>query len=97
VNKRTTLKLLAFIVGLYFFLDYILPEKVGGDFDCYEVTSAAPIETSDGLTVFYNGQYSKVKGAVGRLVKTKEGWIRSLDTLKIPSHLSKKASPYLIA
>ena len=58
MNKRSFLKILAFLAGLYFVLEFFLPEKVGGDFDSYAVQSPAPVETSAGLRLFYTGLYA---------------------------------------
>lgn len=66
MRKRTLLKLLAFFVGLYFVLEYLLPEKVGGDFDCYEVRGAAGLLTAEGVTLWYVGAYREEHTAVGR-------------------------------
>jgi hypothetical protein len=83
LSKRTILKTLAFLCGLYFFLEYFLPEKLGGDFDAYEVHSPAPMIQDDNLVLFYVGQYRKEEGAVGRLVApdVSEGeWRRNPDS-----------------
>lgn len=83
MSKRTVLKILAFIVGLYFFLEYILPEKVGGDFDCYEVRSPVTAAIDGQQLLFYVGQYRKEAGAVGRMVPAtgfSARWRREPDT-----------------
>ncbi len=67
MNRRTFLKTLAFTVGLYFVLNFLLPEKLGGDFDSYNVHSPTAVQTPDGTVVLYVGQYSSKLAAVGRL------------------------------
>jgi len=68
MSKRALLKILAFLVGLYFVLEYILPEKIGGSFDHYEVRSPAALVTPDGIEVFYVGAYRPELSAIGRAV-----------------------------
>lgn len=79
MTKRTFLKTIAFVCGLYFVLEFLLPEKLGGDFDGFDVHSP----TSAGIPggpVFYVGQYDQRKAGVGRLVQDAEvGWRRSPD------------------
>ncbi|MBO7434591.1 hypothetical protein J6U76_01150 [bacterium] len=74
MSKRNILKIIAFVVGLYFFLEYILPEKVGGDFDSYEVNSPVCVEKQGKKLQFYVGSYYKGRGAIGRMVKTDGAW-----------------------
>ena len=69
MSKRNILKLIAFVVGLYFFLEYILPEKVGGEFDSYEVNSPVCVEKQGKKLQFYVGNYYKGRGAIGRMVR----------------------------
>ena len=69
MNLRAILKTIAFIFGLYFVLEYLLPEKVGGDFDNYEVLAPAHISTPEGSRLFYTGLYRKHLSAIGRLVE----------------------------
>lgn len=79
MNLRATLKTIAFIFGLYFVLEYLLPDKVGGDFDNYEVLAPAHISTPDGSRLFYTGLYRKHLSAIGRLVENpavSTGWQR---------------------
>lgn len=68
MSKRALLKTLAFLVGLYFVLEYTLPEKVGGEFDSYEVRGPAAALTRHGLDVWYVGAYRPDLSAVGRAV-----------------------------
>ncbi len=68
MSKRTLLKTLAFLVGLYFVLEYTLPEKIGGDFDCYDVRGPAACVTPDGIEAWYAGAYRAELSAVGRLI-----------------------------
>ena len=68
MSKRTFLKTLAFTVGLYFVLEYILPEKIGGAFDSFQVRSPAALVTPSGEYILYVGKYRKEQSAVGRLV-----------------------------
>ncbi|MBR5901983.1 hypothetical protein IKZ40_06500 [bacterium] len=74
MSKRNILKIIAFVVGLYFFLEYILPEKVGGEFDSYEVNSPVCVEKQGKKLQFYVGNYYKGRGNIGRMVKTDSGW-----------------------
>jgi hypothetical protein len=83
MNLRATLKTVAFIFGLYFVLEYLLPAKVGGDFDNYEVLAPAYISTPEGSRLFYTGLYRKHLSAIGRLVEdpaVSTGWQRIPDT-----------------
>lgn len=70
MSKRTALKIVAFLCGLYFILDFLLPVKLGGDFDGYAVSSPAPVVMAQGATptVYYVGQYSGNEAAIGRLL-----------------------------
>ena len=82
MNKRIVLKSLAFVVGLYFVLEFVLPVKVGGDFDSFEVGSPAPVTIAGSTVVFYAGQYRPDLGSVGRLVadaSSSNGWRRVPD------------------
>lgn len=82
MNKRAFLKTIAFVCGLYFFLEYVLPEKLGGDFDSDSVHSPALVQTPDGPAVFYIGQYNQQKSGLGRLVAAPDatnGWRRVPD------------------
>ena len=74
MSKRNILKLIAFVVGLYFFLEYILPEKVGGEFDSYEVNSPVCVEKQGKKLQFYVGNYYKGRGAIGRMVREGGSW-----------------------
>ena len=76
MSKRNILKTIAFLVGLYFFLEYILPEKVGGDFDSYEVNSPVYVESNGQPLQFYVGMYHKGRGIIGRLTKRGDYWKR---------------------
>jgi hypothetical protein len=68
MNKKTLIKLLAFVAGLYFVLEFLLPEKVGGDFDQFEVRSPAAVRLPDGsYDVWYVGVYRRGNSAVGLL------------------------------
>ena len=77
MSKRGLLKTLAFLCGLYFMLDFLLPAKLGGDFDGYSVHSPSLVVTPDGPTLFYVGTYSENLGAVGRLVLGEGRWTLS--------------------
>lgn len=82
MSKRALLKTIAFVCGLYFFLEYVLPEKFGGDFDCDSVHSPARVQTPGGPAIFYIGQYNQQKASLGRLVpapETTNGWQRVPD------------------
>ncbi len=68
MSKRGALKLLAFLVGLYFVLEYVLPEKLGGDFDSYEVRSPAGCVLGTNTLAFYVGHYRAEQCGIGRLV-----------------------------
>jgi len=74
MSKRNILKIIAFVVGLYFFLEYILPEKVGGEFDSYEVGSPAAVEIGGAKQQFYVGNYYKGRGIIGRMKKKGGVW-----------------------
>ena len=74
MSKRNVLKIIAFLVGLYFFLEYILPEKVGGEFDSYEVGSPVCVEKDGKKLQFYVGNYYKGRGIIGRMVKSAGKW-----------------------
>jgi len=66
MNKKTLIKLLAFVTGLYFVLEFLLPEKIGGDFDQYEVLSPAAARRPDGACqVWYVGVHRRSQSAVG--------------------------------
>jgi hypothetical protein len=67
MSKRGALKLLAFLVGLYFVLEYVLPEKLGGDFDSYEVRAPAGCTLGGTTLVFYVGHYRAEQCALGRM------------------------------
>ena len=79
MGKRGALKILAFLCGLYFILDFALPAKLGGDFDGYAVDSPAPATTSDGTAIFYVGRYDQARSAVGRLAYSGGQWRRGPD------------------
>ena len=68
MSRRTLLKIVAFICGLYFFLEFVLPEKIGGDFDCDSVHSPVQVQTPDGPVILYVGQYNGREASLGRLV-----------------------------
>ena len=74
MSKRNILKIIAFVVGLYFFLEYILPEKVGGEFDSYEVNSPVCVEKQGQKLQFYVGNYYKGRGIIGRMVRKDGAW-----------------------
>ena len=80
MSRRTLLKIVAFICGLYFFLEFVLPEKIGGDFDCDSVHSPVQVQTPDGPVILYVGQYNGREASLGRLVADKtadaSGWRR---------------------
>ena len=76
MSKRNILKIIAFLVGLYFFLEYILPEKVGGEFDSYEVGSPVCVEKDGKKLQFYVGNYYKGRGIIGRMVRSSGKWIK---------------------
>ena len=76
MSKRNILKIIAFVVGLYFFLEYILPEKVGGEFDSYEVGCPVTVERSGKKLQFYVGNYYKGRGIIGRMVKSSGKWVK---------------------
>lgn len=69
MSKRGALKLLAFLVGLYFVLEYVLPEKLGGDFDSYEVRAPAGCVLGTNTLAFYVGHYRAEQCGIGRLVQ----------------------------
>jgi len=69
MSKRGALKLLAFLVGLYFVLEYVLPEKLGGDFDSYEVRSPAGCVLGTNTLALYVGHYRAEQCGIGRLVQ----------------------------
>ena len=82
MSKRTLLKTLAFVCGLYFFLEYVLPEKFGGDFDCDSVHSPVMVQTPAGPAILYVGQYNQQRSSLGRLIAapgTTNGWQRVPD------------------
>lgn len=88
MSKRTALKTLAFLCGLYFILEFFLPEKVGGDFDSYAVHSPVMVQTASGPTLFYAGQYRREEGAVGRLVRAEDGtWLQEPREPVLPRSL----------
>jgi hypothetical protein len=68
MSKRAFLKTLAFLTGLYFVLEFFLPDKVGGAFDSYAVQAPAPVQTAAGPRLFYAGLYADRLPAVGGLV-----------------------------
>lgn len=68
MNRRVTLKTIAFVIGLYFVLEFLLPDKIGGDFDSFEVGSPAPVALDGGILVLYTGRYKKGIGGVGRMI-----------------------------
>jgi hypothetical protein len=68
MNRRTALKTVAFVIGLYFVLEFLLPDKIGGDFDSFEVGSPAPVARDGRILVFYTGHYKKGIGGVGRMI-----------------------------
>ena len=76
MSKRTFLKIIAFVVGLYFVLEYLLPEKIGGDFNNYEVEAPTMLDTENGKLIFYVGKYSKNQNAIGVLQNQKDNtWL----------------------
>lgn len=70
MTKRAFLKTLAFMTGLFFVLEFFLPDKVGGRFDSYEVHAPAPVQTSSGTHLFYAGSYADRLPALGGLTRT---------------------------
>lgn len=82
MSRRTLLKIIAFICGLYFFLEFVLPEKIGGDFDCDSVHSPVKVQTVDSSVILYVGQYNSKNASLGRLVPSTAddtGWRREPD------------------
>jgi hypothetical protein len=80
MSKRAILKTIAFVCGLYFVLEFILPEKYGGDFDGHEVHSPAPVPMPSGAGVLYVGQVGAQQASLGRLVADAAGgWRREPD------------------
>jgi hypothetical protein len=74
MNKKRIIKWLAFLTGLYYVLEFVLPEKVGGEFDQFEVTAPAAVSQADGsATVWYVGAYSNTHSAVGRIDVAADG------------------------
>lgn len=83
--------MLAFVGGLYFVLEFLLPVKYGGDFDSYEVGSPTPLVTRDGTVILYTGRYAGKDGSVGRAAATRArdgAWARS------PEEPVLKRSPF---
>lgn len=82
MSCRTLLKIIAFVCGLYFFLEFLLPEKIGGDFDRDGVHSPVMVRTPDGPVILYVGQYAEKDSSLGRLVRAGAagaGWRREPD------------------
>jgi len=76
MNRKTLIKALAFIAGLYFVLEFLLPEKIGGEFDQYEVGSPAAVaDGRDSYLVWYVGHYRSNQSAVGLLRATSDGTV----------------------
>jgi hypothetical protein len=46
---------ITFIVGLYYFLEFVLPGSVGGGFDCRRMGSPCMVATDDGYRLYYTG------------------------------------------
>ncbi len=65
MNKRFLLKSLAFLAGIYFILEFFLPEKIGGDFDSHGVHSPVVISHPAGRHLLYTGQYRDRQAAIG--------------------------------
>jgi hypothetical protein len=82
MSKRAILKSIAFLCGLYFFLEFVLPGKIGGDFDAAAVHSPVLVETPGGPVILYVGQYDDASASLGRLVAPEERdrpWSREPD------------------
>lgn len=79
MNRKTFIKLLAFLAGLYFVLEFLLPEKIGGAFDTYEVTAPAVLPRADGgYDVWYVGYYQASKSALGKVEVSPDGQAQPL-------------------
>lgn len=68
MRRKKLLKLIAFVCGLYFVLEFLLPEKVGGGFDSYRIGGldvVAPRGGEGRAILFYAGYYRAETSAIG--------------------------------
>lgn len=72
MRRKQLLKLVAFVCGLYFVLEFLLPEKIGGGFDSYRIggldvvaSDPKPADDGDAYTLFYAGYYRAEDSAIG--------------------------------
>lgn len=67
--KKKIVISITFVVGLYYFLEFLLPPFVGGGFDCLRMGSPCLIETqsSQGYRLYYTGIRSLKKSSDQRL------------------------------
>jgi len=60
--KKKIVIVTTFVVGLFYFLGFVLPPFLGGDFDNISMTSPCLVETDGGYRLYYTGTQSR-KGA----------------------------------
>jgi len=58
---------ITFAVGLYYFLEFVLPASVGGGFDCRRMGSPCLVATDDGTRLYYTGVHALKKSTDERL------------------------------
>jgi hypothetical protein len=53
--KKKLVIIATFVVGLYYFLEFVLPPFVGGGFDCRSMDGPCLVETDAGYRLYYTG------------------------------------------
>lgn len=65
--KRRIAVTATFVIGLYFFLEFMLPPFVGGGFDNTMMTDPCLVPTDQGVHLYYTGLRSREKAEESRL------------------------------
>ncbi len=80
--KKTLIRTLTFICGLYFFLEFFLPEEIGGDFDKGGVRtpSLVPAQESGTYRMYYVGEFDMRNQAVGLAEISADGQVKRSES-----------------
>ena len=64
--KKRIIRILTFVFGLYFVLEFLLPKEIGGDFDKLAVSDPAVVSEGEGAyRLYYVGKYDAFNEAIG--------------------------------
>lgn len=79
--KKTLIRTLTFILGLYFILEFFLPEEIGGDFDKAGLRTPCIFHgnTNEERRLYYVGEFDLRNQAVGLAVADDEGKLQKIE------------------